>query len=317
MADSFADFVRSFGLRPRDPIRPDGKWHRCPTEDKPHKRNGAWKMAPDGRIGWAQNWATMDEPATWRADEDDDVPEFDVAAYKRRRREERRQRRIAEAEARAYWNASEPLSGGHPYLDAKALTVEGCDRVRVDSEGWLVVPGYRDGQIRTVQRIAPDGTKLFWKGASVSGTCYVCGVRRTTTLNVLAEGFATGLAIYQAVRHARVWVLWNTGNLTKPPDMPAGLTVVAADNDRRTEAKRGTNPGIEAAKQAAAKLGCGVCYPTDIGGSDWADWRVERYDEAMEVAGKWETEHEVRRTVDGRMTRKLMQAAVFLMGGET
>lgn len=309
----FEAFVREMGLLPRRPVAPDGKWHRCPTESHPKRRNGAWKLDPTGRIGWVQDWASMESPATWRPDKAD-VPEFDPDALRRARAEQREKRQKAIRAAREFYDRADYLSGSHPYLDAKELSVEGCQDVRVDADGWLVIPAMKAGKVVSVQRIAPDGQKLFWKGAPVSGTAFVVA-RRGATVNVLCEGFATGLACYQAVRNARVWVLWNTGNLKKPPDLPPGLTVIAADNDHGTEATKGFNPGIEAGMAAAEEIGCGIAFPEWIQGTDWADYRLERVEEAMEKRGKYQTESQVRREVDAKIQRELMRNAVFVGPG--
>lgn len=308
---TFDDFVHSLGIRPRGPIQPDGKWHRCPTDDKPRGRNGAFKLQPDGRVGFAQNWAVHESPVTWFADKGGEAPAYDPAEARRRAQEAQRAQDEARAKARAFYESCRRLNGSHPYLDAKCLTVQGCAEVRLSPKGWLVVPAYRDGAIQSVQCISPEGKKLFWKGAGMAGTAFVIA-RKRATVNVLAEGVATGLAVYQAVPECRVWVLWGTGNLANPPCLPRGLTVIAADNDHETAERIGKNPGIEAGKKAAEAIGCGIAWPEGIEGTDWADYRIERLAEATERKGRWDTESKLRRQVDAQLKSELMRRAVFV-----
>jgi putative DNA primase/helicase len=79
------------------------------------------------------------------------------------------------------------------------------------------------------------------------------------------------------VRQARVIVAFDAGNLLAVVDRikPAGSVVIAADNDHGTQAKRGVNPGLEKARNAADLIGCGVAYPQGIEGSDFADMLKE------------------------------------------
>lgn len=302
----FEEFVRSLGLRPRG-VAADGRWRRCGTDNHPRKRNGAYKLAESGTIGWVQDWAIHEQPIQWTAGKDADIPDFDPDAMKRAWIEQEKRREKAVRAARRFYEECRPLMGGHPYLEAHGLDMEGCLGLKEDKDGWLVVPGYSDG-LQTVQRISPNGDKRFWPGAPVSGTRYVID-RRQACVNVLCEGLATGLACYKAVPNSRVIVLWNTGNLTKVDGVPRGLTVIAADNDHGTEERRGENPGIKAAEQAAEALGCGVAYPEGIEGTDWADYRQERLAVLLERKSKFDTRSHLERDVDAEIRRALMSQA--------
>lgn len=302
----FEAFARSLGLRPRV-VAADDKWRRCGTEHQPRKRNGAYKLAASGTIGWVQDWAVHETPIQWTAEKQGDVPAFDPTALRVAWAEQEKRRQEAVKAARSFYDGCEALMGGHPYLEAHGLDMEGCRGLKVDRHGWLVVPAYNKG-LKTVQRISPTGDKKFWPGAPVSGTRYTID-RRHACVNVLCEGLATGLACYKAIPNARVLVLWNTGNLAKVQDVPRGLTVIAADNDHGTEARRGENPGIKAAEKAAETLGCGVAYPSDIDGTDWADFRQERLAVLSARPSKYDTRHQLLRDVDAEIRRALMSQA--------
>lgn len=270
----FEDMLHLSGLMPRDVIA-DDRWHRCATEGKPRKRNGAYRLARDGRIGWFRDWANHDGVQTWRADEDAAAPVIDHAAIAARRAQERAQRLSAMRAARDFWGAARPMAGLHPYLARKKLSAQGCTGLRV-SNGLLVVPVWHGDWIVSVQTITDAGEKRFWKGAPVKGGCYVIE-RKGAAITVLVEGLATGLAVFQSMRSARVVVCFDAGNLLPVVQRikPAGTVVIAADNDHATEARTGTNPGIRKAQEAAQAIGCGVAYPEGIEGSDWADALTE------------------------------------------
>jgi putative DNA primase/helicase len=312
----FRAFVESLGIRPRS-VAPDGRWRRCPTVDKPRSRNGSYKLALDGRIGWAQNFATMTEPATWRAAGAVDVPAFDPARLDVARAEAQRQRVAATRAAREFYAACAPLIGGHAYLDAHGLDMTGCRGLRVDRDGWMVVPAFVAGEISSVQRISPDGVKRFWPGASMRGASYTIDRQRACT-SVLVEGLATGLAIFAAVPTTRVIVAFNAGNLsTVAATMPTGPAVIAADNDWGTEARTGANPGIRAAQAAAEMIGCGVAVPEDLVGTDWSDWRQEMVAARLAMKRPRERESDIQRAVDALIASTIGKNTMFVSKGRS
>jgi len=98
-------------------------------------------------------------------------------------------------EASARWDRAIPLDGGtNAYLARKQVAPHGCR-----SEGdALLVPMYNaDGDIQSVQRIAPDGGKRFHTGAPVKHARLLLGVHLGRT--IICEGFATGASIHDAV----------------------------------------------------------------------------------------------------------------------
>lgn len=308
--NDFTNFLQAHGLIPRDVVA-DGKWYRCPTENHPKKRNGSYKLADDGRAGWCQDHAVHASPIMWRAEREYVTPKIDHAAIARRQSEERRALMRATEAAREFFDACEPLHNGHPYFAAHGLDMTGCYGLKVDGEGWLVVPARRDGELVSVQRISPTGDKRFWRGASVKGASYTID-RRDAEITVICEGLATGLAVYAATPMSRVIVAFDAGNLSQVPPPRRGLAVVAADNDATTADRLGTNPGIEAALQAANAIGCGVAIPQNIVGTDWCDWRQENVAEKMKRRRRFDTESSIRRAVDATLAATMMRYSIFL-----
>jgi putative DNA primase/helicase len=270
---NFEQTLRMAGLHPRV-VEADGKIRRCASELKPNKRNGWYVLNPDGRGSWG-DWTTGSGEALghWSEEKSSSVAQSAQAIERmRQHREAERQSRIkAMRRARDFWCASKPIMRVHPYLENKGLSPRGCAGLRAH-DGLLVVPVWHGDWIISVQTIAADGTKRFWPGAPVKAGAFVLN-RERAAVTALVEGLATGLAVYQSLPQAKVIVAFDAGNLLPVAQRikPHGNVVVVADNDHGTEAKRGTNPGIEKARNTADLLGCGIWWPEGIEGTDAAD----------------------------------------------
>lgn len=276
----FHNTLLAAGFMPREVVA-NGKWYRCATVDKPKKKNGAYMLRIDGRRGYFKDYAVDEEWVEWR----DETPVSPIERKRIERDDAIRKQREREKAARSwhgmhdYFQGLPPLVDGHPYLTRKGLSMLGCTGVRLDGEA-LVWPLYRNGQLATVQRIWPDGTKRNYTGCSTKGVSLLL-TRPGAVLHAYTEGFATGLALFQNLPNARVEICLDANNLVVVAQQSKveGLAVVCGDNDWETCARRGFNPGVDKATEAAALLGCGMAYPENIIGSDWADALMEWGDE--------------------------------------
>lgn len=269
----FLAFCRGHGVL-IDSLPPAGVWRRYKTDDKPKHRNGAVKWMGDH--GFVQNHATMTEVAVWRPDGDAaQHPPVDPSALARQRVQERERRIAAMHGARQRWSQCARMHGLHPYLARKGLSAEGCIGLRVYGD-QLVVPVRWGESLTSIQTINAEGEKRFWPGAPVKGGAYVME-RPRAALTAICEGLATGLALYQCLRHARVVVAFDAGNLMPVVQRlnPQGSVVICADNDHGTQARTGINPGLQKAENAAELIGAGVAWPEGIEGTDWADALME------------------------------------------
>lgn len=272
----FRATIEASGLRPRD-VSPDGKWHRCATDDKPRKRNGAYCLALDGLRGWFKNWATDVNLNDWAGTDTRSATKrvFDEANSRRQRERDRAYRVQSIRSARAFWQASRPLNRPHAYIERKGLSPLGCSALRTN-DGLLVVPVMLGDALVSVQTIAVDGTKRFWPGAPVKAGALVLD-RPRAAVTCVVEGLATGLAVYQSMPKARVIVAFDAGNLLPVVSRirPTGSVVICADHDHKTLALRGINPGLNKARSASELIGCGVAHPQGIEGTDWCDYLAE------------------------------------------
>lgn len=304
---SFESFLESLGLRPRDIV--PGKWMRCPTETHPRKKNGSYKLAEDGLIGWAMDFAAHAEPAVWRP-ESGEAPTVDRAAIERRRSQERRDIAQATRGAQEFYLRCHPVRDEHEYLTRKGLTMEGCSGLKIDPRtGALVVPMYVGRTISSVQSITSGGAKRFWPGARTKGATYIIE-RPGAPVTILCEGLATGLTLFAAVPTSRVVVAFSTGNFpAAAAAIPSGMRCVAADNDHETEARIGVNPGVVAAHRAAKEMGCGVAIP-EGSGTDWNDYFCEQLEalrESEQGKRRPRAESELVRDVNARINAAVMK----------
>lgn len=145
--------------------------------------------------------------------------------------------RFAANRARAQWNAAR-AGGASPYLERKG--VQPVKGLRYFADGTLVVPMVRydvdenlernpdyTGPRRLVglQKIAPDGTKLFNKGMLKVGACCRLGSKpKDGELILIGEGIATVLSALTAVEHKHpAFVAFDAGNLLPAARIVRGL----------------------------------------------------------------------------------------------
>jgi len=210
-------------------LPPIGVWRRYKTDDHPQKRNGAVKYMGDH--AFVQNHALETSVSVWRG--------VNVYADRRmidaavRRAEEKTVRDQARAADRAKWILSQAQVMEHPYLEAKGFKTKGF--VWKD---LLVIPMYVRSRMVGAQMIQPDGQKRFLSGQQTSEAEFRM---EKGGIHILCEGYATGLAIREALQALRmpyvIHVTFSAQNMLKVSRMvPAG--VVVADNDASKTGER-------------------------------------------------------------------------------
>lgn len=126
-------------------------------------------------------------------------------------------------------------------------------------DGELLVPMWDmdayGKQLNSLQRIKPDGTKLFLSGGKAKGSILALG---NGTDTILCEGYATALSIKAAVDYlylrARVVACFSAHNLTHVAKHTRGRAFIIADHDQS-----GTG------QNAAAAAGIPWWMPPDVG----------------------------------------------------
>jgi putative DNA primase/helicase len=96
--------------------------------------------------------------------------------------------RQAAGRARDAWNKAANNPVEHPYLVRKLVDAIG---LRVTTDGQLLIPMVRDGQIVGLQRIDQEGGKRYSSGMEKSGAAHVLGSLLGADIIAVGEGYAT------------------------------------------------------------------------------------------------------------------------------
>lgn len=223
------------------------------------------------------------------------APSAELLAQRKAEREAAEQREVAQAQqakesAQAYsqrlW-VQASKHGKSVYLDNKGVQGEACRYLN----GAVLVPMLDYAQDPAdfvgVQRILPDGAKLFPKGVAKRGSgCRLGAMHKRMAL--LCEGYATGLSLRMAVQQKLpVFVTFDVGNLVTVLQLlrgkwPSTTLLVCADNDQKTKG----NPGVRIARKAIKGMAnVDVIYPifavSDKQSSDFNDLHASKGIEAV------------------------------------
>lgn len=186
--------------------------------------------------------------------------------------------RQAQTQAQKIWGNA-IAHAPHLYLGRKLVKAHGVRFEAVGAAFNLLVPlRDADGTLWNLQRIQPDGTKLFLKNGRKSGLWHLIHAPMDSTTEggsepvagvlLVAEGYATAASLHEATGYP-VAVAFDAGNLV-PVCLalrlryPDARILICADNDSQTHAKTGHNTGVESAHKAAGLVGAMVCIPDGL-----------------------------------------------------
>lgn len=232
---TFDEFCQAHGIIIDRPPRL-GVWERYPTEAHPAKRNGAVKWMGD--YGFLQDHAIHTEVQFWRTNTPIKV-DARIARLAIQHASEERRKLQENAAMRASMIVNKCVLGTNDYLTRKGFPKERGLLWFNEKVERLVVPMYNDrNYLVGAQLIDQDGGKKFIYGQQTSGANFIIG---RGELNVLCEGYATGLSIRaaaQALKHQwKIHVCFSANNLvTVAKRLKPGLVV--ADNDKSGTGER-------------------------------------------------------------------------------
>jgi phage/plasmid primase-like uncharacterized protein len=218
-----------------DSLPATGVWKRYPTEDHPHKRNGAVKFMGDH--GFIQNHATETEVSLWKSDSPQD---FDRMKLMRdvRAAEEQTARRQREAAGKAAWILKQCRFGKHDYLKSKGFPEEEGNVWVNEGHQILVIPMRMNSTLLGCQLIDQYGVKKFLSGQKTAGAEFVFDNKGD---HILCEGYATALSVRMALKSLKkrytIHVCFSAGNMVKVASALGGGFVVA-DNDESGTGER-------------------------------------------------------------------------------
>ena len=318
-ADHFLQVEMSrYDLQPNGPIVWDGEYHRMPGAGKRKTNEDGWYKAFPDRDGALFGDFSIGLKIHWKAARKVKPSKEERAAW-RKQNDERLKKQADEyalcrEEARAIWNGADRDASAHLYLVNKGIEVEkgylrvsrkmsfreGKDERRV-ADGMLLAPMRLKGKLLVnIQRIWPNGKKLFWWGQSHEATATI-GVklwdREKNPRIYVCEGWATGWTVSKATGCAVIVAFSASGLLPVAKlirkqygdDLPL---CIVADNDRWKEIKHRDgpipNPGVYYAREAAKAVRAEIVIPDfhDLDGKP-TDFHDLRQREGFESVMEW------------------------------
>ena len=185
-----------------------------------------------------------------------------IREQRQARRKEREQRqKAAAAEATKLWQQAITVLS-HPYLQRKQVQAHG---IRQTGDA-LIIPMYRDRELRSVQRIYPDGRKRFLKDGDIYATYYPIGNIKDRLW--IAEGFATAASVYEVIGEA-VACAFSGLNMAK---VAKWFRKQHPDLDIRIAGDAGGEKYADEAMIACLGKGAIPVFDDGDDGSDWNDF---------------------------------------------
>ncbi len=171
-----------------------------------------------------------------------------------------RKHRMLSGMSQCIWTACakpEQWDKPHPYVVRKQVQPYNMRRWVSHKHDYLVLPMVEplSGQIMSLYLIYANGFKRPLKGSQPKGQCMAIGRHLNTAPIIwIVEGWATGATLHEQTGEP-VIVAFTAGNLepvTKKitHKYPHAKIKLCCDDDRKTERKTGTNPGLTYARKA-------------------------------------------------------------------
>lgn len=277
LEDAMRSACASVGITVPKKVSP-GRWAQSPVVGKAASNTSGRVMIYDDRQGGiAWNWATgQKQPFSIKGHGEAPAP---------RARDERRERQQEAERAEVAAICASIVKGcqhaQHAYLARKGfpddlgLVCEDPRRFMPDTdlgeamanalpkgEGpFLIVPGWINGRVSTVQFITADGEKKNILRGVMGGASYRIGSGRETWV---CEGIATALSVRAALRllgrSVTVLSAFSASNVAKVAEGIRGA-IVAADHDKPVDAFGGLGTG----EYYARRSGCAWVMPPCMG----------------------------------------------------
>jgi putative DNA primase/helicase len=259
--EAFRDAMRSRGIIPPGDLLADGRLHRCDTEGRGGRGDGAYLLYLDGRpAGGFQNFRDGIGWECWKGGAGRGLTPKErrrlkvriEANQKQRSADEAKRQGEARAKAEALWGFAEPCET-HPYLLRKGVKAHGVRLHR----GRLVVPLCdAGGRLHSLQFIGGDGSKRFLTGGRVQGCFHLIG--EAGGVIGVSEGYATAATIHEETG-LPVFVAFNCDNLEAVAlavraKYPAAEITIYADDDWKTPGNPGLTKAIEAARAVGGEV---------------------------------------------------------------
>ncbi len=269
MLQSLRDSMQAASFDPPDNIQP-GKTTRFSTNGKRSDLSG-WVHLFSDKQGAAFGCWRSGSQHVWQAKQDNILNSAEQAAFNRsikaarKAAQKEREAGYKQTATKAFmeWEAATPASETHPYLMMKGIKPY---MARVDGNGALLLPVYgSQGELQSLQRIAPNGQKRFYSGGCMRRGHVWLGTPENGATLLLCEGFATADSLHRASGYA-VCVCFSAGNLRSVAEdlrkrYQTARLLICGDDDTETDG----NPGRTKATEAAQAVNATATFPPNSG----------------------------------------------------
>ena len=222
----------------------NGEWQRCKVEGS-EKLNGSYKAYLDGKpngiinnfkTGESEKWVYSAQSKQFSNPEMTKA-EIQVKQEKRDLERDEKAKRVA-FQATKTIHSLKKASPDNPYLQKKRVLSYG---LKESKNGNLIVPATDiEGNIKTFQTIAKNGSKYYLKDGEKAGSMHIIDPQNVINKEpvIIAEGYATGATLHESTNKP-VIVAFDSYNLKnvaeavreKYPEKPI---IIASDNDAYT-----------------------------------------------------------------------------------
>ncbi len=262
----FQSAIAAAGLTPPDTIEP-GRIHRFPGAGKGRGNTaGRCFMFPDMRGGWYEDYANGAGQINWQANGSKPYSQAErlaniersKAANEAYRAEKDQAHAVAAVEAEKRFNSAVNCTQ-HAYLTAKGVQAY---KLKVETDGTLLVPMRDDGKLWNIERINPNDfkDKRGLNGGRRKGLYHVIGGKPIDTL-LIASGYSTSASCYEATGITTV-VAFNDSNI---PAVAKAMRlkfqslkiIICGDDDSQNT----VNSGLKYSTEAATAIGGFLAVP--------------------------------------------------------
>ncbi|MFT4693584.1 MAG: putative DNA primase/helicase [Francisella sp.] len=207
-----------------------GELVRFKDTSKKKLNTDLWLKNIDNNIFVFGDWKTGDKYNY--IDSDNQYNSYDKRAYNNQVLQQQKQKDIEAKKSLAvdlesYYLSLPNADSSHPYLVAK--DIPNHEAIKQD-DSKLVIPciGINepfDGKLQTIQTIANNGFKCFYRGANANASFLMLN-KSTNDCFIFVEGFATAMSVLNAVNHLKTTVVKNNQTVELNND----ISVVACFN---------------------------------------------------------------------------------------
>lgn len=251
---------------------------------KPSCTFGSWKE------GTHYTWFAQDQSELSKSERDRmrrEIAKARIEATRAHKEKDFFNKKNAAIEAGKVWdNALDHYIHGyyHEYVQRKQIVAFGS-RVEHETNALIIPVVNHSNVIQSIQRIFPNGKKMFQKGGAISGGFFIVsdGVKIKNRI-LITEGYATACSLHSMTGDPVV-MCFNAGNIKHvtaifKSQYPHCEIIICADNDHQLK----ENIGQVKAHEAASKCGVKVIDLLWSGGTDWNDAVCQLgYDEACSM----------------------------------